>query len=99
MSDWGEKNYPNLQLLFDGYLNQDCDLHEETIAEVIRVYCMDLDETMRRAVIAEIERWMREHRRDVASAFEICFERELSITSCGYTAQSFFEELERVLSE
>lgn len=95
----GEKKYPNLQLLFDAYLNQDYDLHGETIAEVIRVYCTDLDETMRRAVTAEIDSWMQEHRQDLASAFEARFEQEISITSHGYTAQSFLNELKRVLSE
>jgi hypothetical protein len=95
----GATKYPNLQLLFDAYLNQDYDLHGETITEVIRVYRADLDEAMRQGAIAEIERWMREHRQDLASAFEACFEREISITSHGYTAPSFFEELERVLSE
>ncbi|MCC8404374.1 hypothetical protein LJ655_21240 [Paraburkholderia sp. MMS20-SJTN17] len=95
----GEIEYPNLRLLFDGYLNQDYDLHGETYADVVRAYRSEIDEGMRLEAIAEIERFQAQHRLDLASAFESNFERELSITSRDYTAQSFLDELKRLLSE
>jgi hypothetical protein len=94
-----ETDYPNLQLLVDAYLNQDYDLHGETIADVLRVYRDDLNEEMRRAAVAEVEEWSFAHRQDMASAFESFFEREISVTSHGYKAQSFLDELKRVLSQ
>ncbi|EDZ99008.1 hypothetical protein BH160DRAFT_5698 [Burkholderia sp. H160] len=95
----GETEYPNLRLLFDGYLNQDYDLHGETYADAVRAYRSDIDEGMRLEAIAEVERFQTQHRLDLARAFESNFEREISFTSRGYTAQSFLEELKRLLSE
>ena len=91
--------YPNLRLLFDGYLNQDYDLHGKTYADVVRVYRSEIDERMRLEAIAEIETFQTQHKLDLPRAFESNFEREISITSHGYTAQSFLDELKRLLSE
>jgi hypothetical protein len=94
-----EVEYPNLRLLFDGYLNQDYDLYGATYADVVRAYRSEIDEGMRLEAIAEVERFQARHQLDLARAFEANFEREISNTSRGYTAQSFLDELKRLLSE
>jgi len=95
----GETKYPNLQFLFDAYLNQDYDLYGEKISDVLRVYRSEIDESMRLGAITEIETFKSEHREDLASAFESNFEQQISLAPSGYTAQSFLEELKRLLCE
>ncbi|QCP52378.1 hypothetical protein FAZ95_24680 [Trinickia violacea] len=89
--------YPNLDLLFDGYLNQDYELFGEKIGDVLRVYCKEITPSMRQSAILEMEKFKASHIDDLEEAFELAYEREISIKSHGYTAESFFDELCRLL--
>jgi hypothetical protein len=94
-----KSSFPELNIFFSGYLNQDYSYHGETIEEVIDVYRKNLPLERRWAAISEVEKFESEYAKNLEEMFSELYEREVSISAWGYTTKSFLKEFKRRLSE
>ncbi|WP_368623468.1 contact-dependent growth inhibition system immunity protein [Paraburkholderia sp. BR13444] len=94
-----ETSYPELNQLFGVYLNQDFDIWGETIPDIVACYKRDSPVADHQSMLAEIERFEKEHQHDLDVAFDQMYGHEFSPVPWGHTTASFLEELKRLLSE
>ncbi|HLX01879.1 MAG TPA: contact-dependent growth inhibition system immunity protein [Trinickia sp.] len=92
-----DQTYPELDQLFGGYLNQDYYYIGETIEEIVTCYKNEITPSMRQAVLAEIEKFKREHSEDLDAEFYKIYGCAFNPKLWGHTTASFFDEMKHIL--
>jgi hypothetical protein len=92
--------YPNLDLLFGGYLNQDSELWGDTIEKIVTCYKNGINPDMRQAVLLEIDDFRRTYVDDLDAAFEAAYGYDFGPELWGYTTTaSFLDDLKKLLQK
>ncbi|MBN3806865.1 hypothetical protein GXB81_28010 [Paraburkholderia sp. Ac-20336] len=92
-------SYPNLDILFGGYLNQDYHYHADSIEEIVSIYKNGITPEMRQSAIDEINRLAASCGENLDSAFYEKYGQDFNPKLWGHTTASFLDELKRLLSE
>ncbi|MFT4064979.1 contact-dependent growth inhibition system immunity protein [Paraburkholderia sp.] len=89
--------YFNLDQLIGVYFNEDFDYWGNTIEELVRACASASTPEMINATVAEIDQFKSDHAGNLDAAFEENFGRQFDPTLWGHTAESFLDELKRLL--
>jgi hypothetical protein len=89
--------YDNLDQLMGVYFNEDSDYWGDTIEALVRACASACTPAMIDAKVTDIDRFNRDHAGNLDAAFEENFGRQFDPTLWSHTAESFLDELKRLL--
>ena len=89
--------YENLEQLSVSRFHEDYSLYGDSLPALVRSYAEKVSARDRVATISDIERFRRDHRRDIDAAFDVAYGRYCDPVLWGHTAASFLDELKRLL--
>ena len=69
----GEQQFPDLAAFMGGYFHQDFDINGDTLEAVVAVFVADCDDSLRRHLIADIDRFLATSQGDVEARFQEYF--------------------------
>ncbi len=91
--------YPEIWSVIATYFHEDSDLFGDNVRDLIMCYKGDVDREIINDLLGEIDRFKLENHDDLSSAFAREFPRQFVPELWGYTADTFLEELKRLLKE
>ncbi|MGF6479455.1 contact-dependent growth inhibition system immunity protein [Paraburkholderia sp. JPY419] len=92
-----ESAYPEFHVLFGAYLNQDSEYWGETVDEIVSCFKRDSSPEEIQATLAEIDKFKKETGENLDEIFSETYGFNFDPILWGYTTESFFEELKRLL--
>jgi hypothetical protein len=90
--------YPELETLMGGWFHQDFDLNGDTLDEVIAAYKAATPAPQRRALVAEIQRFLT-GATDVESEFEQTFHPDVLPTGFAPSTREFLSRIAALVGE
>lgn len=85
-------DFPELDHLMGGWFHQDYDLEGDTLEEVVAAYLAVASKPQRRALVDDIERFLRTAR-DVDTDFQDTFQPDIIPTGFAPTTREFLEQI------
>jgi hypothetical protein len=92
-----DMEYPYLDTLIKGYLNQDYSYYADTLEGVIEAYKSDEGAEQVQGLRADIARFLADHPTTLEAAFEAAYGFDFGPELWGLTTEGFLKKLDRQL--
>ncbi|WP_206999974.1 contact-dependent growth inhibition system immunity protein [Trinickia mobilis] len=94
-----ESRYPELWQLIRGYFNEDFDMWGSNVEEIVRCYRQEISVVTQNLIMREIEQFRKDNFNNMDLVFKREFGTQFDPELWGYNADSFLDELKRLLQE